>query len=78
MDGSVIASLVNERCAKDLSLGYRVRMDMSSGDAGGAHLEKEVVEVSIVRRGLRPDCHIHAYSGQQQQQGGDTKRQRLG
>ena len=25
VDGSVIASLVNERCAKDLSLGYRVR-----------------------------------------------------
>lgn len=59
LDGSVIASLIDARCAKDLSLGYRVRMDMSSN---GAHLEKEVVEVSIVKRGLRPHCHIHAFS----------------
>jgi hypothetical protein len=61
LDGSVIASLVNERCARELSLGYRVRMDMSEG-ASGAHLEKEVVEVSIVKKGMRPDCRIHAYS----------------
>ena len=60
LDGSVIASLVNEKCARELSLGYRVRMDMS--DASSAHLEKEVVEVSIVKRGMRPDCRIHAYS----------------
>lgn len=60
LDGSVIASLVNEKCARELSLGYRVRMDMS--DASNAHLEKEVVEVSIVKRGMRPDCKIHAFS----------------
>ena len=46
-------------------------MDMSS--TNNTHLEKEVVEVSIVRRGLRPDCHIHAFSSG----GGDSKRQRL-
>ena len=59
LDGSVIASLVNDRCARELSLGYRVRMDMS--DASSTHLEKEVVEVSIVKRGMRPDCRIHAF-----------------
>lgn len=63
LDGAVIASLINDRCARELSLGYRVRMDMSSG-ASASHLEKEIVEVSIVKRGMRPDCHIHAFSGQ--------------
>lgn len=60
LDGAVIASLINTKCARELSLGYRVRMDMSS--ATSAHLEKEIVEVSIVKRGMRPDCHIHAFS----------------
>lgn len=59
LDGAIIASLINEKYAQDLSLGYRVRMDMSNTTAGAA-LEKEIVEVSIVKRGLRPHCHIHA------------------
>jgi hypothetical protein len=66
LDGAVIASLIRSDCAKDLSLGYRVRMDMSynsmSGAAPSCHLEKEVVEVSIVKKGMRPDCHIHAHT----------------
>lgn len=65
VDGSVIASLINDRCARELSLGYRVRMDMSGAKEDGtgtAHLEKEIVEVSIVKKGMRPDCHIHAYT----------------
>ena len=67
VDGSVIASLINDHCAKELSLGYRVRMDMSGGSTGAStHLEKEIVEVSIVKRGMRPDCHIHAFSGRDQ------------
>lgn len=60
LDGAVIASLINEKYAQDLSLGYRVRMDMSQTTAGC--LEKEIVEVSIVKRGMRPFCHIHAHS----------------
>lgn len=31
LDAAVIASLINTKCAKELSLGYRVRMDMSQG-----------------------------------------------
>jgi hypothetical protein len=58
MDGSIISSLVHNKCAKELSLGYRVRMNMSASEAC---LEKEVVEVSIVKRGLRPDCKIHGF-----------------
>jgi hypothetical protein len=60
LDGAVISSLINDRCARELSLGYRVRMNMSAG--GVSHLDKEVVEVSIVKRGMRPNCKIHAYS----------------
>jgi len=58
LDGSVITSLIQNKCANELSLGYRVRMDMSSESSRG-HLEKEIVEVSIVKRGMRPDCKIH-------------------
>jgi hypothetical protein len=63
LDGAVIASLIGSRCANELSLSYRVRMDNSGNASGGVpHLEKEIVEVSIVKRGLRPGCHIHAFS----------------
>ena len=63
LDGSIISSLVRNQCIKELSLGYRVRMNMSAkSDTGsGICLEKEVVEVSIVRRGMRPDCKIHGF-----------------
>jgi hypothetical protein len=60
LDGAVIASLINEKCATELSLGYRVRMDMSNSK--NVHLEKEIIEVSVVKKGLRPDCQIHAFS----------------
>lgn len=63
LDGAVIASLIHSNCARELSLGYKVRMDMSEAvHTGKAHLEKEIVEVSIVKKGMRPDCLIHAHS----------------
>ena len=68
VDGAVIASLISSDCAKQLSLGYRVRMNMSSSFSAAAaatssmHLEKEIVEVSIVKKGMCPDCHIHAHA----------------
>lgn len=61
LNGAIISSLVNHHCARELSLGYRVRMNMSSSKPV---LEKEVVEVSIVKRGMRPNCIIHGFCKQ--------------
>jgi hypothetical protein len=64
LNGAIISSLVHDRCAKELSLGYRVRLNMSNkppGNIGTVCLEKEVIEVSIVKRGMRPNCIIHGF-----------------
>lgn len=62
LNGAIISSLVNNHCARELSLGYRVRMNMSNSHGGKSGvLEKEVIEVSIVKRGMRPDCKIHGF-----------------
>jgi hypothetical protein len=77
LNGAIISSLVDHECAKELSLGYRVRLNMSAlphsssssnreGTAATSSgenvcLEKEVVEVSIVKRGMRPNCKIHGF-----------------
>lgn len=61
LDGAIITSLVNNQCAKELSLGYRVRLNMSGNNKDKVCLEKEVIEVSIVKKGMRPDCKIHGF-----------------
>lgn len=64
LNGAIISSLVNHQCARELSLGYRVRLNMSGTNQPCSEkvcLEKEVIEVSIVKRGMRPDCKIHGF-----------------
>jgi hypothetical protein len=65
LNGAIISSLVDHQCAKELSLGYRVRLNMSGTEKPATNskvcLEKEVMEVSIVKRGMRPNCKIHGF-----------------
>lgn len=61
LNGAIISSLVDNHCARELSLGYRVRLNMSGNSEKEVCLEKEVMEVSIVKRGMRPNCIIHGF-----------------
>jgi hypothetical protein len=62
MATAVASHFVKGNVCKDLSLGYTVGVQQSA-DGGLSTGKKEVSEVSIVKRGARDDCHIHAFFG---------------
>jgi hypothetical protein len=53
--------LLTQRTIQDLSLGYNVQM---SKNASGKLIagNKKVIEVSIVKKGARDDCHIRGWN----------------
>jgi hypothetical protein len=62
MATAVASSFVMGNVCKDLSLGYTVGVEQSA-DGGISAGKKKVSEVSIVKRGARESCHIHAFFG---------------
>jgi hypothetical protein len=66
VEGAIAAGLVRDGIAKELSLGYSVDVAHSSaeGAAGGRGLQaqtKQILEVSLVRKGARDACFVLAY-----------------
>ena len=60
LEGSFGAEFVKAGVCKDLSLGYDLNIEQSkSGIKTG---RKKIKEISIVKRGARPRCHIHGVS----------------
>ena len=59
VEGAITAGFVKDRIAGDLSLGYTV--DLRNSDNHIRAGEKRVLEVSVVRKGAREKCHIHAF-----------------
>jgi hypothetical protein len=62
MATAVASHFVKGNVCKDLSLGYTVGVQQSV-DGGLSTGKKQVSEVSIVKRGARENCHIHAFFG---------------
>lgn len=59
-EGSIGSEFVKTGICKDLSLGYDVSLENSqSGIKVG---KKRLKEISIVKKGARPRCHIHGVS----------------
>jgi hypothetical protein len=57
LEGSLGSEFVRSGICRDLSLGYDVSLEQSkSGIRVG---KKKIKEISIVKRGARPRCHIH-------------------
>ena len=52
----VAGTYVAAGCLRDFSLGYNVKASKS-----GIHAEKKMLEVSLVKKGARDDCHIKNY-----------------
>jgi len=59
--GSVANACVATSRLKDFSLGYKVAMSHDDSSGRGLVGKKKIVEVSLVRKGARHDCHIHNY-----------------
>lgn len=55
--GSIASACVAANCLRDFSLGYKVQMSGARG-AGMTVGEKQIVEVSLVKKGAREHCHI--------------------
>lgn len=61
MLGRLAGSCVKNGTASELSLGYSVDVRQSGDDSEKVHAhKKEVLEVSLVRKGARNDCFITA------------------
>lgn len=60
LEGSIGSEFVRSGICRDLSLGYDVSLENSkSGVKVG---KKKLKEISIVKKGARPRCHIHGVS----------------
>ncbi len=60
LEGSFGSEFVRSGICKDLSLGYDVSLEQS--EAGVKVGKKKLKEISIVKKGARPRCHIHGVS----------------
>jgi hypothetical protein len=61
IQGAFVRQFVENGICKDLSLGYNVQMSKNSTGKLVAS-NKKVVEVSIVMKGARDNCHIHGWN----------------
>jgi len=61
LDGAFAKEFISQGVCKELSLGYKMQMECSAAGKLVAK-NKEVMEVSVVRRGARPNCDIRGWS----------------
>jgi hypothetical protein len=60
LEGSIGSEFVRSGICRDLSLGYTVSLEQSDN---GIKVGKKVLkEISVVKKGARPRCHIHGVS----------------
>ena len=60
VEGAIAAGLVRDGIAQELSLGYAVDV-AHSADGDMQAQTKHILEVSLVRKGARDACYVHAY-----------------
>jgi len=61
VEGAIAAGLVRDGIASELSLGYSVDVAHSADGEGLQAQKKEIIEVSLVRKGARENCLVTAY-----------------
>ena len=60
LEGAIGSEFVRSGICRDLSMGYSLQLEQS--DSGINIGKKCLKEISIVKRGARPSCHIHGVS----------------
>jgi len=61
LEGSIGSEFVRKGICNELSLGYAV--DLQNSATGMKALNKVLKEISVVKKGARHHCQIHAVSG---------------
>ena len=61
LEGAIGSEFVRSGICRDLSMGYTLSLEQS--ERGINVGRKFLKEISIVKRGARPSCHIHGVSG---------------
>lgn len=61
LQGAFAKSFIENGLCKELSLGYSAEMQCSKAE-GLVVKKKKVLEVSVVKKGARHNCQIHAWS----------------
>jgi hypothetical protein len=60
VQGLFAQNFVSSGRCKELSLGYTIEMQHSDGQIKGG--KKQVMEISIVKKGARHECDIHGFT----------------
>jgi hypothetical protein len=60
LEGAIGSEFVKSGICRDLSLGYTVSLEQS--ECGIKVGKKLLKEISVVKKGARPSCHIHGVS----------------
>ena len=60
LEGAIGSEFVRSGICRDLSMGYTLSLEQS--DAGIKVGKKFLKEISVVKKGARPSCHIHGVS----------------
>jgi len=63
LEGAIGTEFVRQGIVKDISLGYSVDMEHSKTGRGFKASNKRLKEISVVKKGARHKCHIHAVTG---------------
>jgi hypothetical protein len=61
LEGSIGSEFVRNGICNELSLGYSV--DLQNSDSGIRAVKKTLNEISVVKKGARHHCQIHAVTG---------------
>jgi hypothetical protein len=61
LEGSIGSAFVRNGICNELSLGYAV--DLQHSAKGLRAVNKTLKEISVVKKGARSHCHIHAITG---------------
>jgi hypothetical protein len=62
LEGSIGSEFVKDRIIKDLSLGYSVDVSCSKKEKGKFFMDRKLLkEISLVKKGARPRCHVHGF-----------------
>ena len=78
VEGAIAGGLVRNGIAADLSMGYAVDVRHSEATDRLVAGKKNTLEVSLVRRGAREGCHIHAYQDARGLNTGPSTRRAVG
>lgn len=75
--GAMAAAAVTKGRFGEFSLGYSSRIQRDAATGRVSATDKHILELSLVKRGARPNCHIAIHGGTAAAREGSLKRRKL-